>query len=468
MRRVFMSAIVLLLAAPLWADNSVLTGTFEIPTGSRFNGSITLQLSHLATDAGVAVAPAPVTFRIRNGTFVGQAVVKDNTTLSPTGTFYKATFRNRFGGIIARSNYVVSSDPFDMGAAPMTQITTSQVGYLLPLLGNDVVACNPTTEKMHYDPATDIWSCPADGGVGAGATHQIDATPLSSSNPINFLDTSEFDWTNPAAGNLSLALNSASVADSRLVEDYSGVGNCAADNFVTGVVDNFAPNCAQPSFSNLSGSATDAQIPNTITLDNITQITTRSITSLSGIAGRGQLPSAIAYEDEANVFAASTTRFDNDANAALSIQLDAGNTTAQIVDILFQDRGATRWFFRKAVDDSFSLIESSFGTPRFQFPIGINLADVGVLRFGNAEILAWESSPAGTDLTFTVNSSEVFVMSGPLDVATGYTIGGVAASGNVLRGSGTRFVSAQLNFSDLAGTATQAQIGANSVGASEL
>jgi hypothetical protein len=40
---------------------------------------------------------------------------------------------------------------------------------------------------------------------------------------------------------------------------------------------------AQPAFSDLSGSATDAQVPNTITLDNITQITTRSHTSLSDI-----------------------------------------------------------------------------------------------------------------------------------------------------------------------------------------
>ncbi len=38
-------------------------------------------------------------------------------------------------------------------------------------------------------------------------------------------------------------------------------------------------------------------------------------------------------------------------------------------------------------------------------------ADAGAIRLGNAELIEWEASPAGTDVTLTVNSSEQFVFS---------------------------------------------------------
>ena len=44
-----------------------------------------------------------------------------------------------------------------------------------------------------------------------------------------------------------------------------GAGTCAANQFVTGANDNAAPTCAQPAFSNLSGSATPAQLPSAST-----------------------------------------------------------------------------------------------------------------------------------------------------------------------------------------------------------
>lgn len=40
-----------------------------------------------------------------------------------------------------------------------------------------------------------------------------------------------------------------------------------------------------------------------------------------------------------------------------------------------------------------------------------DVADAGAVRFGNAETIAWEASPAGTDATLTVNASEQFVFS---------------------------------------------------------
>jgi hypothetical protein len=94
-------------------------------------------------------------------------------------------------------------------------------------------------------------------GGGGGATHQIDGVALTAQDPINFLDTSEFDWTNPAAGDLSLALKATSVADSKLASNYSGVGSCT-NQFVRATVDNAAPTCE---------SIADADLPSTNALD---------------------------------------------------------------------------------------------------------------------------------------------------------------------------------------------------------
>lgn len=50
-------------------------------------------------------------------------------------------------------------------------------------------------------------------------------------------------------------------------------GNCSGNNFALGVDASGVGECAQPAFSNLSGSATDAQIPNNITIDLATAAT---------------------------------------------------------------------------------------------------------------------------------------------------------------------------------------------------
>lgn len=65
----------------------------------------------------------------------------------------------------------------------------------------------------------------------------------------------------------------------------SNGANCTGNNFAVGVDAAGVAECAQPSFANLSGAATDAQIPNTITIDNLTQITTRSISDTTGTLG---------------------------------------------------------------------------------------------------------------------------------------------------------------------------------------
>lgn len=52
--------------------------------------------------------------------------------------------------------------------------------------------------------------------------------------------------------------------------------NCSGNNFALGVDASGVGECAQPAFSNLSGSATDSQIPNTITIDLADTVTTNA------------------------------------------------------------------------------------------------------------------------------------------------------------------------------------------------
>ena len=58
---------------------------------------------------------------------------------------------------------------------------------------------------------------------------------------------------------------------------------------------------------------------------------------------------------------------------------------------------------------------TSLATPIFSSN-NADPADLGILRLGNAENIAWEASPAGTDETLTVSSAENFQISGPIEI----------------------------------------------------
>lgn len=90
--------------------------------------------------------------------------------------------------------------------------------------------------------------------------------------------------------------------------------------------------------------------------------------------------------------------------------------------------------------------------------IGANAAGSGVIRLENAATIAWEASPASTDVTLTVNSSEVLSSSAPISATTGFQIGGSATTGTILRGNGTNYVASTATFSETA-TANKILVG---------
>lgn len=64
-------------------------------------------------------------------------------------------------------------------------------------------------------------------------------------------------------------------------------GNCSGNNFALGVDASGVGECAQPAFSNLSGSATDAQIPDTITASNYLPLAGGTMTGELALAASG-------------------------------------------------------------------------------------------------------------------------------------------------------------------------------------
>lgn len=97
------------------------------------------------------------------------------------------------------------------------------------------------------------------------------------SDPTDTTKKAQFDLSNIGTG-ATRTINIPN-ANSTTVQADTGASN----QFLTAISAQGVISKAQPSFSNLSGAATDSQIPNTITLDNLTQITTRSHADLTDI-----------------------------------------------------------------------------------------------------------------------------------------------------------------------------------------
>lgn len=120
-----------------------------------------------------------------------------------------------------------------------------------------------TCAQVGYSQISGTPTIPADLAgepfVTSSATTNLSAERVITSGTNTAVDTS-------VSGQVKINL-SGTHSDAFHSDSYSGVGTCGANNFVRGVNDNNVPTCNQPAFSNLSGAATDSQIPNTITVD---------------------------------------------------------------------------------------------------------------------------------------------------------------------------------------------------------
>lgn len=104
-----------------------------------------------------------------------------------------------------------------------------------------------------------------DGNVGIGSVN-----PTSSLDVVGAIKAT----STITASNISGSSSGTNTGDQTTVSGNAGTasalatngGNCSGNEFALGVTAAGVGECAQPAFSNLSGSATDAQIPNDITI----------------------------------------------------------------------------------------------------------------------------------------------------------------------------------------------------------
>jgi len=144
------------------------------------------------------------------------------------------------------------------------------------------------------------------------------------------------------------------VSDAELASNYSGIGACGASTWASTLNDNAAPTCTQPAFTDISGSVTDAQVPNTITVDLATAATALAanptdcaanqfanaivangnltcaqpnFTDLAGTATDAQIPNTITISLAATATALAADPTDCTANQYANAIAASGNLT---------------------------------------------------------------------------------------------------------------------------------------------
>jgi len=138
MRRAILFILWCLWAVPTWASTTTLTGTFRDAQGNSVNGTVVLQLAVAGqdVDANVQVVPRPISCNLVNGVLTSCPPVNDlgPTHFQPNGNFYQFKVYDGAGSLIEVGNVVITGATFNLGAAPPTSITTSNISYLTPAL----------------------------------------------------------------------------------------------------------------------------------------------------------------------------------------------------------------------------------------------------------------------------------------------------------------------------------------------
>ena len=251
MRNNILAAILagLLFSLNAGAATTVIGTVADASGGLLANGTIQFKLSQegTVTDPLLLLQNPTITCTITTGVITACSV-RGNDEISPAGTVYRVQIFDADGiTLLPARNYSITGATWDIGtqtpnpSSVQTGIhgaslhsgdvippANQEFGAFYSDFGEIAVPANPgaNVRRLFVSSATGQVSVRTNAGTtvsleaggGGGATHQIDAVALTSQDPINFLDTPEFDWTNPAAGNLSLAIKAASVADSKLAQ----------------------------------------------------------------------------------------------------------------------------------------------------------------------------------------------------------------------------------------------------------
>jgi hypothetical protein len=134
-------------------------------------------------------------------------------------------------------------------------------------------------------------------------------------------------------------------------------------------------------------------------------------------------------------------------NASDQLEFVVGGTSEFIINSAAGSQAAIRWndttnqwTAGNSTGDAWFLSDVGIGN-RMLFPSGVDMAESGLVMAGNNEVIfAAELATPGADMTWSLNTSDVWLTNAPLEVGTGYQITGNSTAGRFLTHNGTRYV----------------------------
>ena len=208
----------------------------------RFTYSITLLANLLAVSALAQSTPPTIMLQdegLRQGPVQVLNCTGVSLTCSKSGMV--GTINATGGGTGAPTTSTYITQTADAGLSAEQALGVLATGCLGSTTTTGVVASRTITGTANQITVTN-------GDCSANPTLSIPTSPT-------LPGTTTGTFSGPLTGNASTA--SALAANG---------ANCVGNNFALGVDASGVGECAQPAFSNLSGAATDAQIPDTITI----------------------------------------------------------------------------------------------------------------------------------------------------------------------------------------------------------
>jgi hypothetical protein len=278
------------LKAPL--ASPTFTGTPTIPsfasaTHTHTNAAGGGQITDAALSAAVTRAKGGL-----NSTSAGTGILRDGTTPTASELSGDATTSGSNVVTVVKINGVTISGTPSNGQVPIASSGSAAAWGTPSGSGNMSITSGSSdpsgacTAGAHYLQTVNLdeWFCPTSGTwkrfLAAATSGTWVATGTTGTAP-----------STPTTGDLSCYYDSTS--KTQICKDDAGATSTtvradtgATNNFVTGISAAGVISKAQPSFSNISGSVTDAQVPNSITVDLATAATALAANGANCSAGQ--------------------------------------------------------------------------------------------------------------------------------------------------------------------------------------
>jgi trimeric autotransporter adhesin len=216
-----------------------------------------------ATTAGTASALASNPLDCSAGQFATTIAANGDLTCSQvatnqlSGSITDAQLASNYSGVGACGANQYATTLNDNGAPTCAQVAYSQVTGT-PAIPADISSASYITKVAEGSLSNEF----AMGSLATGIVKNTTTTGVPT------IAVSGTDYAPATSGSAILKGNGAggfssavSGTDYEPAGTYSGVGACGANQFATTLNDTAAPTCTQPSFTNLSGSATTGQLP---------------------------------------------------------------------------------------------------------------------------------------------------------------------------------------------------------------